>query len=66
MGIKVATVSSYKDEMSNCFLLGLMSSNFVFKTIMATIKPKVKIQKRTCMAVFKKGEEISDVMDCSQ
>ena len=66
LGINDDTVSPYNDEISLCFLLGLMSSNVVFRTIIATIKPMVKIQNRTCIVVFKKGEEISVVIDRNQ
>lgn len=66
LGINDDTVSPYNDEISLCFLLGLMSSNVVFRTIIATIKPVVKIQNRTCIVVFKKGEEISVVIDRNQ
>jgi len=66
LGIKDDTVSPYNDEISNCFLLGLISSNVVFRTIIAAIKPIVKIQKRTCIVVFKRGEEIRVVIDCNQ
>lgn len=66
LGINDDTVSPYNDEISLCFLLGLMSSNVVFRTIIATIKPIVKLQNRTCIVVFKKGEEISVVIDRNQ
>ena len=35
LGIKDETVSPYNEEISNCFRLGLMSSNVVLRTIIA-------------------------------
>ena len=66
LGIKDDTVSPYKEEISNCFRLGLMSSNVILRTIIAAIKLTVNIQNRIWMLVFKKGEEIRVVIDCNQ
>ena len=37
-------VSPYNDETNTCFRLGLISSNFTFRTIIAVISPTEKHQ----------------------
>lgn len=66
LGIKDDTVSPYNEEISNCFRLGLISSNVDLRIIIAVIKPTVKTQNRIWMDVFKKAEEIKFVIDCNQ
>ena len=66
LGINDDIVSPYKEEMSNCFRLGLISSNVVLSTIIAVIKPTEKTQNRLFMVVFKKLELMSVVIDFSQ
>jgi len=66
LGIKDDTVSPYKEEISKCFRLGLISSNVILRITIAAIKLAVNTQNRIWMLVFKKEDEIRVVMDCNQ
>lgn len=66
LGIKEETVSPYNDEISKCFRLGLISSNFIFRIIIAVIKPTVNVQNKILIMVFKDVDVINLVMDCNQ
>jgi hypothetical protein len=66
LGIKEEMVRPYNDEISNCFLFGLISSNVILRIIIAKIKPKVKTQNRMFMVVLMNGEKRSVAIDCNQ
>ena len=65
-GIKDNIESPYKEEMSNCFRLGFMSSNFTFNIMIDKISPIVNTENKTLIVIIKIGDAISCVIDCSQ
>jgi hypothetical protein len=66
LGMKDETVSPYKDEISKCFLLGLISSSVTFNIIIAAIRPIVKNQNNTLIEVIIIVELSRCVIDCNQ
>src|SRR5690606_28848517 len=65
LGINEETVRPYKEDMSNCFRLGSMSSSFIFNIKIAPTRPMVNTQNRIWMMVSK-CDSNNRVMDCSQ
>ena len=65
-GINEDTVRPYKDEISNCFRLGSISSMVTFNIIIAAISPIVKNQNKIVMTVFKVDDVRNCVIDCNQ
>ena len=65
-GINDETVSPYNDEISMCFRLGLILSNFILSTIIAVIRPVVNIQNSMFISNLKKLEVNNRVIDCNQ
>ena len=66
LGINDDTVRPYKDEISNCFRFGSISSMVTFNIIIAAISPIVKNQNKIVMTVFKVEDVSNCVIDCNQ